>query len=288
MAVAHGSQRWTLADPRREPARLLSTVRAPAWLDGGRSCGSLPGLRARGVRTTDEEITARAVVIATDPRTAASLTGLPRGVDEAIDDLLAHLRRGQPTRQRLLHIDADLRGPVVNTAVMTAVAPSHAPAGRCLTATTTLGADGSAQAEEAARRHAGLIYGVDPERVGIADHPCGSRGAAGPSAAAAGPPACRTQRAPLCRRRSSRHRRQIQGAIVSGRRAATAVLAQLTRSGRESSGSPEPFDEPRTALCAEGRSSTSSERKSPSASPRGHRNRRRMTPSEPSLPPDLE
>ena len=29
VVVAHGSQRWTLADPRREPARLLSTVRAP-------------------------------------------------------------------------------------------------------------------------------------------------------------------------------------------------------------------------------------------------------------------
>ena len=50
---------------------------------------------------------------------------------------------------------------MVNTAVMTAVALTYAPAGRCLTATTTLGAEGSAQAEEAARRHAGLIYGVD-------------------------------------------------------------------------------------------------------------------------------
>ena len=29
VVVAHGSQRWTLADPRREPARLLSTVGAP-------------------------------------------------------------------------------------------------------------------------------------------------------------------------------------------------------------------------------------------------------------------
>src|SRR3954452_8427303 len=27
--VAHGFQRWTVADPRREPAKLLETARAP-------------------------------------------------------------------------------------------------------------------------------------------------------------------------------------------------------------------------------------------------------------------
>ena len=39
-----------------------------------------------------------------------------------------HTGAEPPTRQRLLHLDADLRGPVVNTAVMTTVAPTYAPA----------------------------------------------------------------------------------------------------------------------------------------------------------------
>jgi hypothetical protein len=51
---------------------------------------------------------------------------------------------------------------VVNSAVMTTAAPTYGPAGRPLIATTVLGARGSSEDERAARRHAGLIYGVDP------------------------------------------------------------------------------------------------------------------------------
>jgi hypothetical protein len=38
-----------------------------------------------------------------------------------------HTGAEPPTRQRLLHLDADLRGPVVNTAVMTTVARRTRP-----------------------------------------------------------------------------------------------------------------------------------------------------------------
>ena len=139
-----------------------------------------------------------------------------------------------PTWQRLLHIDADQRGPVVNTAVMTAVAPTYAPAGRCLTATTTLGADGSAQAEEAARRHAGLIYGVDTSGWELV-----TTHVIKEALPAQAPPLQVRQPVALSERLfvagDHRDTASIQGALVSGRRAATAVLAQLTRSGRESS-----------------------------------------------------
>ena len=332
VVVAHGSQRWILADPRREPARLLSTVGAPlgsmadklrfaAWAarsllsvrhqlakpdrtlaadldsagvtgqlrtgvvepflagvlaerDGSTSAqftkllvrsfvlgtpsvpslgvGRLPeliaaslpatalrlgtaaeSLTAGGVRTADEEIAARAVVIATDPRTAASLSGQPAVSMKPLTTFW-HTCAEPPTRQRLLHIDADQRGPVVNTAVITAVAPTYAPAGRCLTATTTQGADRSAQAEEAARRHAGLIYGVDPSRWELViTHVIKE------ALPVQAPPLQVRQPVELSERLfvagDHRDTASIQGALVSGRRAATAVLVQLTRFGRESS-----------------------------------------------------
>jgi hypothetical protein len=182
-------------------------------------------LTVAGVRTADEEIAARAVVIATDPRTAASLTGQPAVSLKPLTTFW-HSCAVPPTRQRLLHIDADLRGPVMNTAVMTAVAPTYAPAGRCLTATTTLGADGSARAEEAARRHAGLIYGVDPnEWELLTTHVIKE------ALPVQAPPLQVRQPVTLSERLfvagDHRDTSSIQGALVSGRRAATAVLAQL-------------------------------------------------------------
>ena len=331
--VAHGSQRWILADPRREPTRLLATARAPlgsmveklrfaAWAaqsllpvrrqlaepdrtlsadldaaevtgslrtgvvepflagvlaerDGSTSAqfakllvrsfvlgtpavpslgiqrlpellaASLPGTAIRlgaavqslttgGVRTEGEEIEARAVVIATDPGTASSLTRQPAVRMKPLTTFW-HTGAEPPTRQRLLHLDADLRGPVVNTAVMTTVAPTYAPAGRCLIATTTLGADGSAEAERAARRHAGQIYGADPgawelvtthvikDALPVQEPPLQVR-----------QPVALSDR--LFVAGDHRDTASIQGALVSGRRAATAVLVQLATSRADSSG----------------------------------------------------
>jgi phytoene dehydrogenase-like protein len=330
VVVAHGSQRWTLADPRREPARLLATVRAPlgstadklrfaAWAaesllpvrrqlaepdraladdldsagvtgplrtgvlepflagvlaerDGSTSArftkllvrsfllgtpsvpslgmarlpellaASLPATAVHfgatvssvidgGVRTTDDEIPARAVVVATDPRTAASLTGQPPMSMKPLTTFW-HTCAEPPTRHRLLHIDADRRGPVVNTAVMTTVTPTYAPAGQCLIATTTLGADGSAQAEEAARRHAGQIYGVDshPWEL-IFTHVIKE------ALPVQAPPLQIRQPVALSDRLfvagDHRDTASIQGALVSGRRAARAVLAQLDEARAE-------------------------------------------------------
>jgi phytoene dehydrogenase-like protein len=330
VVVAHGSQRWTLADPRREPARLLTTLRAPlgstadklrfaAWAaqslrpvrrqlaepdqelatdldvagvtgllrtgvvepflagvlaerDGSTSAqfakllvrsfvlgtpsvpslgvARLPELLASslpdatihlgatvesvtdgGVGTAEKEIAARAVVIATDPVTAASLTGQPTVSMKPLTTFW-HTCAEPPTRQRLLHIDADRRGPVVNTAVMTSVAPTYAPAGRCLIATTTLGADVSTEAEKAARQHAGLIYGIDPQAWDLVTTHVIKE-------------ALPVQAPPLHIRRpvalsdrlfvagDHRDTASIQGALVSGRRAASAVLAQFAGFGRD-------------------------------------------------------
>ncbi|TWD83320.1 flavin-dependent amine oxidoreductase [Kribbella amoyensis] len=112
-----------LAGRLREPVRLGETVTA---IESGPK-----------VRTTAGEEPARAVVVATDPTTAGAVVRVraPRmkGLRTywfAADDA--------PRTDNLLVVDGRRDGPVVNTAVMTTAAPSYAPAGRQLIQATTL------------------------------------------------------------------------------------------------------------------------------------------------------
>jgi hypothetical protein len=184
---------------------------------------------AREVRTAaGERISARAVVVATDPETAGRLADLPTPAMKHLTTFW-HTAAEPPSRRPMLHLDADLRGPVVNTAVLTSVAPTYAPAGQTLIATTVLGADGSSAAELAARQHAGQIYGVDPERWELVR-------AHVVSALPSLPPPLRT-RSPVTTASGvhvagdHRDTASIQGALVSGRRAAGAVLRELGLDG---------------------------------------------------------
>jgi hypothetical protein len=178
---------------------------------------------ATSLQTADEEVLARAVVVATDPTTAAALTDQPAPAMKSLTTFW-HTCATPPTGERLLHLDAEARGPVINTAVLTNVAPTYAPAGRPLIATTTLGADGSAAAERDARRHAGQIYGVDATSWElVTSHVIAA-------ALPVQPPPLRL-RQPVALDQGlyvagdHRDTASIQGALVSGRRAATAVLA---------------------------------------------------------------
>lgn len=186
-------------------------------------------LEARAVVTEDgERLGARAVVVATDADAAGRLTGRRTPAMKSLTTFW-HTARQAPTDVSLLHVDAGRRGPVVNTAVMTNVASSYAPAGRPLIATTVVAADGSTEAERAARAHAGLIYGVDANDWELVTTHVVR--AALPSL----PP-------PLDARQSvelgdglfwagdHRDTASIQGALVSGRRAATGVLAEVSLS----------------------------------------------------------
>ncbi|SDT12675.1 Protoporphyrinogen oxidase [Friedmanniella luteola] len=180
---------------------------------------------ARAVHTDAGTLGARAVVVATDPPTAERLTGVRAPAMKALTTFW-HTAPEPPTGARLLHLDAERRGPVLNTAVMTNVAPAYGPPGRPLVATTVLGDDGSAAAERDARRHAALIYGVDAARWELVS-------------TSVVPGALPEQPPPLAVRRpvttpggvhlagDHRDTASIQGALVSGRRAATAVLAGL-------------------------------------------------------------
>ena len=175
------------------------------------------------VRTDDAELEASAVVLATDPATAGRLADLDVPPMKSLTTFW-HATDEPPTGRPLLHLDADHRGPLVNTAVLTTVAPTYAPAGRSLVASTVLGADGSAAAERTVRRQAALVYGVDTDAWDlVATHVVAA-------ALPAQPPPLHPRQpvalgGGLFVAGDHRDTASIQGALVSGRRAATAVLA---------------------------------------------------------------
>lgn len=180
---------------------------------------------APAVDTSDGAVPASAVVVAADPVTAAALTGVEAPRMRGLTTFwhsppVLPVVEGQA---RLLHIDGDRSGPVVNSAVMTAVAPSYAPGSRHLVASTVLGDHGDAATGRAVLAQLGRLYGCSTgewETVHVS----------------AVPAALPAQVPPLQPRRPVRlgdglyvagdHRdtASIQGALVSGRRAADAVL----------------------------------------------------------------
>lgn len=189
-----------------------------------RTSTPVTALRGTSVDTAGGTITGRAVVVATDARSAAQLLGEPPPRTRALTTFY-HLAPESPDSRRLLHLDADRRGPVISTAVLTDVAPTYAP-DRVLVSSTTLGADGSAQAELDVRKHVGLIYGTDPASwQHIATYPIAD---ALPETAP-GTPIRRPVSLGDGRYVAGDHRdtSSIQGALVSGRRVAAAVLARL-------------------------------------------------------------
>jgi phytoene dehydrogenase-like protein len=178
------------------------------------------------LRTADGEVGARAVVVATDAWTAQRLLpGLdvpaPRGLTT-----FWHEAPEQPaprSRARLLHLDGDRRGPVVNSAVMTAVAPGYGPTGRHLVASTVLGAD--EVAEPVVLRQLEHVWGQ-----GTADWELVTTSSV-PRALPALLPPLRARQDPVLGdgvyvAGDHRDTASQQGALVSGRRAAGAVLRQ--------------------------------------------------------------
>lgn len=180
-----------------------------------------PG-RVRSAATTWK---AGAVVVATDPSAARRLLpGLPpvrmRGVTtwyHSTDDL--GLAGGRP----LLHVDGDRSGPVVNTVVVSHAAPGYAPPGRALVASSVLGVDGPAADELAVRRHLEHLYGTPTSRwetVGVSRVP--------EALPAMAPPHDFRRTVVvgdgLFVAGDHRDSSSIQGAMVSGRRAAQAVI----------------------------------------------------------------
>jgi glycine/D-amino acid oxidase-like deaminating enzyme len=113
-----------------------------------------------GERVSDvRSLKADAVIVATDPLTAGELLPsleipVPRSVTtwyHVVDDRLTD-------GKSVLVVDGLNRGPVINTVALTNEVPSYAPGGRTLVSSSSLqhGVD-----EPAVRRHLALLYGRD-------------------------------------------------------------------------------------------------------------------------------
>jgi predicted NAD/FAD-dependent oxidoreductase len=165
------------------------------------------------------------VVVATDPMTAASLTDTaPPATHGVVTDWWSSDE--MPAARPMLWVDGrrDAPGPVLNTAVISAAAPSYAPAGQHLIAASALlERDGSSPAESVTRRHAADIMEASDVRWKHLTRSTIRH-------------ALPAQPAPLQVRRpvvvgdglwwcgDHRDTASIQGALVSGRRTAEQIL----------------------------------------------------------------
>lgn len=180
-----------------------------------------PVTRVAAGRLDDRSV--RAVVVATDPAAAVRL--LPGLALPPLLDVTTHyhLAPDPPVPEPAIVLDGEAAGPVANSVVLTNAAPSYAP-GRHLVSSSVVSGDAS---EPAVRAHLSRLYDVDTSQwQHVARYDV--RGAL-PSQA---PPVGRLRKAVrlepgLYVAGDHRDSASIQGALVSGRRAALAVLADL-------------------------------------------------------------
>lgn len=179
-----------------------------------------------------ESLTSDAIIIATDPQTAASLHPAVR-VPAARSVTTWYYRPttapevlagGKP----VLIVDGARRGPLLNTVVPSHAAPAYAPPGAALVSASALGVRDAAAQERAVRDHLGWLYGVPTHQWElIAHYPI--------------PYALPAMPVPLDLRKPAalgdgiyiagdhRDTSSIQGALVSGRRAAEAAIDEGAR-----------------------------------------------------------
>jgi phytoene dehydrogenase-like protein len=173
-------------------------------------------------QTSAGERAARTAVVATDPVTAGMLTSAPTPAMKGVATWW-YAPPTAPANHRYLMVDARDAGAVVNTAVISNVAPSYAPAGRHLVQASAL-IDDVVPSDEAVRAQLASMYecGTDDWHL-LTTHVI-------PDALPVMPPPLTVRRQILfgdglyvCG--DHRDTASIQGALVSGRRTAEAILA---------------------------------------------------------------
>ncbi|MGW5670739.1 NAD(P)/FAD-dependent oxidoreductase, partial [Micromonospora sp. NPDC003776] len=181
------------------------------------------------VRTRDGDLACRAVVVAVDPPAAATL--LPRLARVRMHSYTTyyHSTDTPPLAEPILLLDGERRELVANTVVLTNAAPTYAPAGRHLVATSVVGPQ--VPPEPVVRRELDRLYGCSTAdwthltTVSV------------PAALPAAPPPQGRLRKPVALgdglfvAGDHRDTPSIQGALASGWRTAGAVLAELRATG---------------------------------------------------------
>ncbi len=123
------------------PGHLAARLPAGTVHLATRVSGLTPAGAGVDVRTDGGPVRAGAVIVAAEGTDAAALLG---GRVEAPHPFALtthyHVTDTPPSREGLLHLDGT-GGPVVNTVVLTAAAPSYSPDHRHLVASTVLGAE---------------------------------------------------------------------------------------------------------------------------------------------------
>ncbi|MFT6563530.1 MAG: hypothetical protein ACJAY5_000259 [Actinomycetes bacterium] len=212
--------------PRQLAARLPpETLFTQTRVD---SIEGSPG--ALRLQTNSGQVKTRAVIVAVDPTSVSDLipgfvTPAMSGVTtwyHAVDRSPDSFTRGRPA----LVVDGTQRGPLVDSVAISNAAPSYAPLGKVLISSSALGSHTTADSDSAAVAHAGRLHAMSTsgwELVGKFVIPN----------------ALPRKPSPLVIRQDVRlgegkyiagdHRDtpSIQGALISGRRAAAAVLTDL-------------------------------------------------------------
>ena len=171
-----------------------------------------------------ERIAARAVVVATDGPTASTLLGLP-SVQSRTAGCVYFSADIPPTKKKYVILDGSGKGPVLNVAIISNIAPSYAPSGKHLIAAALPGVI-SGNLEQLARQQLREWWGPQVDswehlRTYAISH-------AGPVQSA---PFSPKQQVSLGDGRfvcgDHRDTGSIQGALYSGRRCGEAVVQSL-------------------------------------------------------------
>ena len=183
---------------------------------------------ATSVTTDQRTLHARTVLVATDPHTAASLIPELRTPAMRSGTTWWHLaplpvqalNNGMP----ILTVDPERRGPLVNTVVMNAAAPEYAPAGYSLIASTALGTADYSSDDIA--RHLTYLYEINTARWEVV---AVQKLMQTVPAFPVGTPFRKPTRCASGVFVAGDHRDtpSLQGALVSGRRAAAAITSAL-------------------------------------------------------------
>jgi len=103
-----------------------------------------------------EEFKGQEVIVATDATHAAQLLDLPSTPEQLGCITWYHCTKEAPSDSSKLRVDSQNRGSVINSIVISNLAPSYAPAGSHLISSTTL----APVSESEVRRHLSIIWGA--------------------------------------------------------------------------------------------------------------------------------
>ena len=112
-------------------------------------------IRGSVISTSDGEISAAKIILATDLTTAGQLLGANQVTPLLSSTTWYHTTENAPSDSATLVIDSENRGPVVNSLVISNLSQNYAPSGQSLISSTTI----AHVSESEVRRHLALLWG---------------------------------------------------------------------------------------------------------------------------------